>query len=839
MPELADIPSASPIIQGPQAVTTVEKAHTAIGVPQTAFAPGAVDPLPTDERALDRIAVAVEHQESGGNEKAVSPKGAKFGQGPMGVSSAVAADFKGDARDPDQNRAIGRAQLTKLYHEFGNWPDTLAAYNWGRNNVNKWIAGGRKGKVPQETQNYIDNVTRNAGLGGLAVVVGKREVTADELAAIPSSGDAPGTPDTMGPETDRPDYGLVTGAGVEADYEQAPSTPEVTGAFLTGARRSIQDLALGPVQATLEQIRPELAESMTKAINEHENQYDTMMAKYPVAAAMGRVVGGTAAIMGITGMLGPKVAATTVGATLMKVLPAAVRYGLAGGALGLTEFHRTDEDGLPRWMDAALDATMGGAGAAVGSALGWGSRFLASKNAFQGFTNLLQDSVGDLEKSTSKVMSAFLSNYRRVTTEKNELYTLTNQAGHEFPGFDPNELGTAIKDALEANRQAGVSTIVKTTASKVVDELGLREIAAREAGHAQQVDAHARAYRSWEQHNFTEGTPGPERNAVIRDAVERGQVPPPPTPPAPAEQQFVPADRYSAAQQAISLAGRNARTPQARFQLRQISKGLADVAGRAAEDHGMNSENFLRRAAEVNEFFKKNIAPIRDSFIGKRTAAEAEAEITPGEAFDRVRAALKANNSHLLAKLADALGPEARPEMARIAEWEMLQAVGKTKLTNGLPAISKYIKDREGTLRELLGRDRLEQLKGEANIAQQVMSHSLQQHRRLWQWGTRSALLVIGGEEVIEGLTQGSPARMARGVGLIATPFAVHATFKILGKLTALPYMLPILRKAARLRPGSPELDRAVRQIEMRLGLAGPIAQRATEGVIQDQAAAP
>ncbi|QHJ83897.1 MAG: hypothetical protein [Caudoviricetes sp.] len=47
-----------------------------------------------------------------------------------------------------------------LSHYDGNVNDALRAYNWGEGNMDKWIAGGRTGFMPKETQEYAGKVAR-------------------------------------------------------------------------------------------------------------------------------------------------------------------------------------------------------------------------------------------------------------------------------------------------------------------------------------------------------------------------------------------------------------------------------------------------------------------------------------------------------------------------------------------------------------------------------------------------------------------------------------------------------------------------------------------------------
>src|SRR5438132_5974790 len=95
--------------------------------------------------ALDRVAYAVDGAESSHGEDpgmwGPDPSGP---QGPMQVTEAAAADVGGGDRfDAMQNRAIGRDYLGLLFRRYKNWPDAIAAYNWGMGNVDAWVKAGR------------------------------------------------------------------------------------------------------------------------------------------------------------------------------------------------------------------------------------------------------------------------------------------------------------------------------------------------------------------------------------------------------------------------------------------------------------------------------------------------------------------------------------------------------------------------------------------------------------------------------------------------------------------------------------------------------------------------
>ncbi len=94
---------------------------------------------------LERVASAVDGAESShGSDMAMWRPDPSGPQGPMQVSEAAATDVGGGDRfDPLQNRAIGRAYLLQLYGRYANWPDAIAAYNWGIGKMDAWVKAGR------------------------------------------------------------------------------------------------------------------------------------------------------------------------------------------------------------------------------------------------------------------------------------------------------------------------------------------------------------------------------------------------------------------------------------------------------------------------------------------------------------------------------------------------------------------------------------------------------------------------------------------------------------------------------------------------------------------------
>jgi Transglycosylase SLT domain len=130
---------------------------------------------------LDRVAIAVDGAESShGNDMAMWRPDPSGPQGPMQVSEAAATDVGGGDRfDLAQNRAIGRAYLAQLYSRYGNWPDAIAAYNWGSGKMDAWLKAGRPpDKFLVGVAIYLRRVLHESGLceGSVVTQVRQREI---------------------------------------------------------------------------------------------------------------------------------------------------------------------------------------------------------------------------------------------------------------------------------------------------------------------------------------------------------------------------------------------------------------------------------------------------------------------------------------------------------------------------------------------------------------------------------------------------------------------------------------------------------------------------------------
>jgi hypothetical protein len=116
---------------------------------------------------LDRVASAVDGAESShGRDLAMWRPDPSGPQGPMQVSEAAATDVGGGDRfDLAENRAIGRSYLLQLFWRYKNWPDAIAAYNWGLGKMDAWVKAGRPSdKFLVGVAVYLKRVLHESGL---------------------------------------------------------------------------------------------------------------------------------------------------------------------------------------------------------------------------------------------------------------------------------------------------------------------------------------------------------------------------------------------------------------------------------------------------------------------------------------------------------------------------------------------------------------------------------------------------------------------------------------------------------------------------------------------------
>lgn len=135
---------------------------------------------------LESLWPSLIQQESGGNQAAVSPKGA-FGRAQLMPATAdYMARKMGDpslaqrARtDPAVNEALGKGYLSEQLQKYGSPTLALAAYNAGPGAVDEWlskIGDPRRGQISEaefvsripfaETRDYVQKIAQRSGGGG-------------------------------------------------------------------------------------------------------------------------------------------------------------------------------------------------------------------------------------------------------------------------------------------------------------------------------------------------------------------------------------------------------------------------------------------------------------------------------------------------------------------------------------------------------------------------------------------------------------------------------------------------------------------------------------------------
>jgi hypothetical protein len=105
----------------------------------------------------------------------------------MQVTAAAATDVGGGDRfDLFQNREIGRAYLQQLFWRYGNWPDAIAAYNWGMGKMDAWVKAGRPSdKLLVGVAAYLRRVLHESGLCNRAQTGPRRQMA--DTASEPAS----------------------------------------------------------------------------------------------------------------------------------------------------------------------------------------------------------------------------------------------------------------------------------------------------------------------------------------------------------------------------------------------------------------------------------------------------------------------------------------------------------------------------------------------------------------------------------------------------------------------------------------------------------------------------
>jgi len=184
---------------------------------------------------LDSVANAVDAAESShGTDSGMWRPDPPGPQGPMQITEAAADVGGGDRFDLTENRAIGRASLAHLYGRYRNWPDAIAAYNWGIGRMNGWVREGRPAdKLLAGVALYLQRVLRESGLYNGAETEKMRQSAqgvSQEASAV--------VPDRLISEACSPSEPL--GRGASFAVEQTTFSRRLDRALQLALRRAVQ-----------------------------------------------------------------------------------------------------------------------------------------------------------------------------------------------------------------------------------------------------------------------------------------------------------------------------------------------------------------------------------------------------------------------------------------------------------------------------------------------------------------------------------------------------------------------------------------------------------------------
>lgn len=802
---------------------------------------------PTPDRgALSFVAHGVEMTETGGRhfdkdgKVITSPKGAR---GVMQLMEGTATDLGVNADDEAQNREGGTRLLGQLYDKYGNWPDSLAAYNAGAGRVDKWIADGRpasgKAALPEETQRYVPQVMARAGLEDTpasALLSRKRQLSQDELHETASS-IANGHKVKLPGEEEGSLTDTISWAA-DAFFDPAAYTrPEFREQALTiaqGARKGVQNLFLGPLQLGLELTAPEAAASMTHRVNELEEQFGSkaLLDKHPASAFVGEAIGIGGAIAATRGLLGslavPQIIARVTPMAVRGMLPAAT-----GAALGATSYN-PDPENTSRIVEGVLGAVAGEAGRYIGKASAWAARKIADKSAYNTTLASMQASVGELTRNAVEPVQGLLKHMEGLWATSNRNYASRNIAGRSFDGMDSAGLRGVVEGYTNETRVQGVAVApaAKTYAGRVYEELGLKTDDAQRGAWQHTQREYEKELAEWQRTLPRIARDKGYQEAIIARRVAAGTLAPPPVAPPPFISEPVSSAQWSAALTAVNRGLRSVsrKDGAAIKQLTSLKDGLMRVAGEEATALGVSVDTFLRRSAQANKFYAENIAPLRDIFKTVNTS-ELARTLTPAKLFDAVVDTIQGGDTVKLAALAKAVGSRGQDDMRRMAMFQALNKGQEPGETFDPMKAVKWIRGNQESLQTLFGRQGVTEMLGWGQIAQRV-TEVPSKFDKLLKAGSHSWLPWLGawhvGRAVVAmGTGHGSPTgQLVEGATLLAAPMAIHAFFSLLSNAERVPGVMPMVRRAGQLRPGSAELDGLIQAIQSRYQSFGATMSR-------------
>jgi hypothetical protein len=248
------------------------------------------------------------------------------------------------------------------------------------------------------------------------------------------------------------------------------------------------------------------------------------------------------------------------------------------------------------------------------------------------------------------------------------------------------------------------------------------------------------------------------------------------------------------------------KNPAVETQLKMMLRGIDKVAEDTARAEGISTEAFVRRREAADKYFKETVVPLRKFFDGqtfeRATQSVEQGGITTAAIYDNIAAVVNKDDVELARALGKTLGPRGRDSMIQVMAAEALRA---SELKGEGKAI-EYVLKHQNVIRELIGRDAMTELEGMAKVAGNLVERVKARSPKIFDW-THSVAPVF----VVGSLFSGHYLHAAQ---MALTLPAYHIGLAALQRIHQTPIAKNLMRSAARLKPGSAELDALVDRTE-------------------------
>lgn len=660
----------------------------------------------------------------------------------------------------------------------------------------------------------------SAGGKGEGVVAGKRELLSDDLPEVP----VPGAKGSLS------DAGSVA-AGTEAealtseDQIATAGTPEysrASAALLHGIQRGLVEPPLAIAQITMPR---ETMEPLEARLRSMESEYADLRDEHPTLEMVGRLTGATVSIMAGARLLGavapmmmPAIAAKAAQAAWQGV--GAVGRGAATGtAVGSLNFYERGAEGESRpfginarAFDTGVGSVLGLIGGTVARSLEWGARNISDTAYGRSFMRLVQQTTNGTARNTGQAQDNALSYYGQVTTQSRQNYAVRNAAGREIEGF-PTGVGPTgvdegfsqgIDNAVQTSKDAGVKSWVEGVARSVKKTLGVE---AEESKFAEwqrlQTEYETRIERA-----IPAGLSGAARQqAAERYAAAGGATPPPAFVTEP-----IKADAYAQARTEINAAITRAvrsNNSAVETQLKMMLRGVDEVVENAAVKDGVSRAAFVRQREAADKYFKETVVPLRRFFDGKPfervTQPVEQGGMTTAAVYDNIAKVVAKDDVELARALGRTLGPRGRDSMVQVMAAEALRTseLGGEK---GTAKAIDYVMKHQNVIREFIGRDAFTELMGMAKVAGVLTERVQARSPKIFGW-EHSVAPVFALSAIMSG-------HYAHAGKLMLVLPAYHIGMAALQRIHQTPVAKALMRTAARMKPGSAELESLVDRTE-------------------------